>query len=847
MWRNILILGGLALLGAASALAQSGTISSTYFGMQCGVGTLAGSDNCPNQPDTEDPTWPTSVAQPGVLRLWDSEVAWSWLMTGYSGGVGSYNWAQLDGYLDVAAAHQPLTINYVFGCVPVFAMPNGSATGPSGSCSTNGGAVPPADLTSSGSATFTQFVTDLVNHCSPNGNCVKTLIKNYELWNEANINASDPNPRWDGTQTQLYQMVAPAVAVIKANVEGATIFTPSITSGTSAATWMTGWVSAEVAGGVISDVYNIHQYLNNSIPESVLSQTATDLAPNTGNVFWWPLPWVIGETGYDDATFPYSCNAGNTGTLFSTDDCVGQMVRWNLLLFSNAGGWASGAGSGLYWYYWNTYIGSQSQYATAYSYMMAYLSGGHFTAAASNLSGSIWTAPFVESSGVPALWVWSTSESGASYTPSSSYADYRDLSGNTTTLSGSAITVGVEPYLLEQFQSGSGLPVEYLCTADSLTVAPENNYLRDGAHSVSLSWVDSTPLVWFRVYRGTTSGGPYTRIADCISGLSYIDATVSNGQTYFYVITAVSAITGLESAYSSQIAAQIPVYDTITVNPSQNGSPTISTSLTTSDSLARRAAGFRTPAETLSAADSLARQFAGYSAPAESLNTSDSLTVFSSGALALAETLGTSDVLSAITNGEIVLAEILATSDSVDPSTGQSLSETLSTSDSIVRQFAGAEALNETLSTPSDLAAVQHGQRFYSQPLAETLSISDAILAPIALPIVLLAPDRHVRPGQLAVGFTYCNGNGNTFSATGREILLISNTDVVDPHGVTIVSVPDSRTRLNSSLVNYSVPARATVAIQMKYQIGWSANGKVTVTCSYPGLRYAVLRFNTKP
>jgi len=428
---------------------SAGSIAASYFGMQCGAGDLPGTNNCPDQSGTDTPTWPTSVAQPGVLRLWDSQVAWSSLMTGYSGGVGTYDWTQLDGYLDVIAAHQPITVNYVFGCVPTSA--GGGPAGPMGSCGSSGGPTPPSDLTPSGSPTFTQFVTDLVNHCSPNGNCVKTLIKNYELWNEADINASDPHPRWDGTQTQLYQMVAPAVTVIEANVTGVMIFTPSITSGTSAATWMTGWLNAEVAGGIISNVYNIHQYLNNVVPESVLSTTSTDLAPNSGTAGWTALPWVIGETGYDDVTLPYDCNAGNTGTLFSTDDCVGQMVRWNLLLFSNAGSWASGGGSGLYWYYWNTYIGSQLQYATAYSYMMQYLVGGKFGGPCVLTTGTTWTCPFTEASGTVALWVWTTDENGASFTAPSGYVDYVDLTGaQTATSGGSSITISVLPIMLEQ-------------------------------------------------------------------------------------------------------------------------------------------------------------------------------------------------------------------------------------------------------------------------------------------------------------------------------------------------------------------------------------------------------------
>jgi len=440
--------------------AQAGMISSANFGMQCGIGAT----NCPDQSGTEVPTWPATVAQPGVLRLWDSQASWSYLMTAYSGGVGTYNWAQLDGYLDDIAAHQPLTVNYVFGCVPAFATSGPSGTTP-GSCGSNGSATPPNDLTSGGSPTFTQFVTDLMNHCSPAGHCVSTYIGGFELWNEANV-SSGAGVRWTGTQTQLYQMLAPAVAVIRGKLPGARIFTPSITSG--GGSWMTGWVGAEIAGGIISNYYNIHEYLNNNTPESVLSSTSGSLAPNTGTSGWSALPWVMTETGYDNVTPPYSCNAGNTGTLFSTNDCVGQMVRWNILLFANGG-------SGLYWYYWNTYIGSVPQYAAAYYYMMQYMAGGRFTAAASSTTnGSIqtWTAPFTEGNGTTALWAWTTSEAGTNFAVPTGYGDYRDLNGNTTAISvGDSIAITTEPILLEQ--AGCG-PPSYPCSrSDLATVAVE--------------------------------------------------------------------------------------------------------------------------------------------------------------------------------------------------------------------------------------------------------------------------------------------------------------------------------------------------------------------------------------
>jgi hypothetical protein len=439
---------------------QPGTIALSNFGFQCGTSNNAPAANCPDVTldGVPTPVWPTSTAQPGVLRLWDSQVAWSYLMTNYSGGVGSYNWSQLDGYLDDIETHQPINVNYVFGCVPAFATSGLTGTTP-GSCGNGssgapvGSASPPNDLGSTGSPTFTQFVTDLMSHCSAAGNCVKNLITGFELWNEANVNNSNNSmaARWDGTPTQLYQMVAPAVHIIKTQNPNALIFTPSITA--NAQGWMTTWLQAEVANGIISNVYNIHQYLNNTTPEQSLTSLGNDLGPNaTGAVAGWtPLPWVMGETGYDNVNLPYDCNAGNTGTQFSTDDCIGQMVRWNLLQFSNGG-------SGLYWYYWNTYIGSNPQYATVYNAMMHYLEGGTFGGPCTS-SGNIWTCPFTDSSKNQDLWVWVSCPNDASYSsctspmtyPSAGYSNYIDLTSSTFTanpISGSTVPISVEPILL---------------------------------------------------------------------------------------------------------------------------------------------------------------------------------------------------------------------------------------------------------------------------------------------------------------------------------------------------------------------------------------------------------------
>ena len=79
-------------------------------------------------------------------------------------------------------------------------------------------------------------------------------------------------------------------------------------------------------------------------------------------------------------------------------------------------------------------------------------------------------------------------------------------------------------------------------------------------HSVLLSWTASTSpnIDGYNVYRGTKSGGPYSRINSSLNpGVTYTDNTVSNGQTYYYVTTAVDS-NSQESTYSNQATAKIP-------------------------------------------------------------------------------------------------------------------------------------------------------------------------------------------------------------------------------------------------------------------------------------------------
>ena len=62
----------------------------------------------------------------------------------------------------------------------------------------------------------------------------------------------------------------------------------------------------------------------------------------------------------------------------------------------------------------------------------------------------------------------------------------------------------------------------------------------------------------YNVYRGTVSGGPYSKINSLAdAGTSYTDSSVLSGTTYFYVTTSVDS-SGDESVNSNQVTAAIP-------------------------------------------------------------------------------------------------------------------------------------------------------------------------------------------------------------------------------------------------------------------------------------------------
>lgn len=86
------------------------------------------------------------------------------------------------------------------------------------------------------------------------------------------------------------------------------------------------------------------------------------------------------------------------------------------------------------------------------------------------------------------------------------------------------------------------------------------------AHSVDLSWgagaiqnpAAGQVVLGYNVYRSTVSGGPYTKLnSSPTPGLTYVDSSVSAGQTLYYVCSTVDNL-GDVSRYSNQATATVP-------------------------------------------------------------------------------------------------------------------------------------------------------------------------------------------------------------------------------------------------------------------------------------------------
>jgi hypothetical protein len=121
---------------------------------------------------------------------------------------------------------------------------------------------------------------------------------------------------------------------------------------------------------------------------------------------------------------------------------------------------------------------------------------------------------------------------------------------------------GTFPGYIDEFRISKGIarwtsnftPPASPYSAVTSVNSPNNLVAIAGSSQISLSWTAVTGAAGYSVERSTTSGGPYTTIASNVTGTSYTDSTVTNGTTYYYVVTAVDSSNDV-SANSNEASA----------------------------------------------------------------------------------------------------------------------------------------------------------------------------------------------------------------------------------------------------------------------------------------------------
>jgi fibronectin type 3 domain-containing protein len=101
-------------------------------------------------------------------------------------------------------------------------------------------------------------------------------------------------------------------------------------------------------------------------------------------------------------------------------------------------------------------------------------------------------------------------------------------------------------YWIVPGQSVSAIVPSSVLTPDTTTApakpgAPSGLSATGGNAKVSLSWTAASGATSYQLSRSTTNNGPYTAVGSAVTTTSGSDSTVTNGKTYYYVVTATNS------------------------------------------------------------------------------------------------------------------------------------------------------------------------------------------------------------------------------------------------------------------------------------------------------------------
>jgi hypothetical protein len=401
-------LAGLILTAGAGAgyvcetsAATNDVIPPLFFGLH-GMSYPANGTPVPYQP------W-------GLIRTWDhwgnGNISWS----GLEPSRGTFNWTAMDATVN-AITNSNVAILHCFGWGPSWA-----------------GGTAPTNIQD-----WDDFITAFVNR-------YHTKIKYLETWNEAMAGEGF----YSGTVPQLALMGQHLYTITKSIDPTVTVLTPDATGGSyNMSVFYTNYFAA---GGTNADAIAFHGYCSmaglNQItpPEEIIGiVTALKGAMNAYGQGSKPIFCTEGDWGSE----------GSGGNCPTTDDCVAFMARHYLLMWSLGVSsyawydWENNNGSWQWGQMWDPTSGLNAAgvaYQQLYSWMVGATMSQPYT-----VTGSVYTCGFTRPGGYQALAVWDTNRaSGSAYTVPNGYVQYRDLAGNLYSISGTTVTIGIKPILLE--------------------------------------------------------------------------------------------------------------------------------------------------------------------------------------------------------------------------------------------------------------------------------------------------------------------------------------------------------------------------------------------------------------
>lgn len=117
------------------------------------------------------------------------------------------------------------------------------------------------------------------------------------------------------------------------------------------------------------------------------------------------------------------------------------------------------------------------------------------------------------------------------------------------------VSAGTSYYYVIQAVSAAGAQSIYSTqvTGTAFPAAPTNLTAIVGNAQVALAWGASTGATSYNVFRSTTNGSGYVLVASGITSTNFINTSLNNGTTYYFVVQAVDA--GGPSADSTQASA----------------------------------------------------------------------------------------------------------------------------------------------------------------------------------------------------------------------------------------------------------------------------------------------------